>query len=58
MINDFHFCAVVNEQEYNNAVNNFGRENVKFGTIHRTFNTTMTEWIFSRAVTKYQDLMI
>lgn len=52
-----YYCTVKNEWEYNYATGMYGRTNVKFGALRRTFGNTESEFMFSRAVAKFQHLI-
>lgn len=58
MIDDIYYCAVKNEWEYDFFIEQNGRENVKFGALHHCFRNTEDEFIFSRAVAKFQNLIL
>lgn len=56
-VNDVYYCVVKNEWEYHFVTGMYGRTNVKFGALHRTFRNPESEFIFSRAVAKFQHLI-
>lgn len=53
-----HLFAVKNEWEYNYVTEKYGRKNAKFGALYyNTFHNTESEFIFSRAVARFQHLI-
>lgn len=56
-IDDVCYCAVKNEWEYDCVTEKYGRKNAKFGALHHTFRNAESEFIFSRAVARFQHLV-
>jgi hypothetical protein len=57
-MNDRVYCSVRNEDDIKIAINYFDSlANIKFGRIHRGFNCTESETLFSYAASKFQDLI-
>lgn len=57
-VDDVYYCAVKNEWEYHYVTEKYGRKNAKFGALYYTFHNTESEFIFSRAVARFQHLVI
>jgi hypothetical protein len=50
--------VATNESKYDNVIKNNGHENVKFVALHHACRCLESEFIFSRAVARFQHLIL